>query len=313
MNAIYRLSATLTMAVLAMSVFAQQHIGKAIDKFLQDKKSHEYIISNNKNNEYVPEAGKNAMFHEIRFRLIRADIDKLERLRKAFLNDSGKAYFIMMKDAGSGSGETCNIAFGADISKSYTFGTHYDRNYIVLNFRDDSDTTWRWSYALVWYEEKVRDGKGEHNYYSGSIHIIYSRDPKANKEKKENVAVRTTILPDGTVVTYNNENDTKTVIYKNGNIVDDGSDELGDVNSQSKFLDLFGNLRSVFMDAVREHSGIAMETTIANRMLSLCKSKGCLLSKDERALCRTTLTDMSSETYDKYVKSLLKMAADALR
>lgn len=47
MNAIYRLSATLTMAVLAMSVFAQQHIGKAIDKFLQDKKSHEYIISNN--------------------------------------------------------------------------------------------------------------------------------------------------------------------------------------------------------------------------------------------------------------------------
>ena len=119
MNAIYRLSATLTMAVLAMSVFAQQHIGKAIDKFLQDKKSHEYIISNNKNNEYVPEAGKNAMFHEIRFRLIRADIDKLERLRKAFLNDSGKAYFIMMKDAGSGSGETCNIAYGADISKSY--------------------------------------------------------------------------------------------------------------------------------------------------------------------------------------------------
>ena len=44
----------------------------------------------------------------------------------------------MMKDAGSGSGETCNIAYGADISKSYTFGTHYDRNYIVLNFRDDS-------------------------------------------------------------------------------------------------------------------------------------------------------------------------------
>lgn len=58
MNAIYRLSATLTMAVLAMSVFAQQHIGKAIDKFLQDKKSHEYIISNNKIMNMCPKRGR---------------------------------------------------------------------------------------------------------------------------------------------------------------------------------------------------------------------------------------------------------------
>ena len=39
MNAIYRLSATLTMAGLAMSGFAQQHICNEIDKFLQYKKS----------------------------------------------------------------------------------------------------------------------------------------------------------------------------------------------------------------------------------------------------------------------------------
>ena len=313
MNAKYRLSAMLTMTVLSISVFAQQHIDKAIDKFLQDRKSHEYITSSKRNNEYVSEAGKNAVFNEIRFRLKRSDTDRIERLRKAFHTDRTKAYFIMMKDAGSGNTETCNIGYGADLDKSHTFGTYDNRNYIVLNFRDDADSTWRRCYALVWYEEKVRSGGTQHNYISGSIHIIYSRDPKMNAAKKKDVTVRTTILPDGTVVTYNNENKTKTVTYNNEAIVREYFGEYSDVNTPSKFFDQFGSLRSVLMDAVREQSGLAMQSTIANRILSLCKSKGSLLDKQERSLCRKALIEMQDLIYDEYVKKLIKMAENALR
>ena len=319
MNTKYRLSATLTVIILTLSAYAQQHIDEAINEFLLDKKSSEYILSNNKEQEFVPADGKNALFNEIGFRLKRSDADILERLRKAFLSDSDKAYGMMMKSSGSGSNETIKITYGAELNKSQIFGTYDNRNYIVLNIKDSSDSTWRWSYALVWYDDKSGTGgskyygSSKYAYISGSVHIIHSRDPKVNISKKENVSLRTTILPDGTVVTYNSDKDTKTVVYKNGNVVGDSSADYSDVNSSSRFLVLFGNLRSVFLDAYKEHSGLAMKTTIANRMLDLCKKKGGLLSKGERSLCRNILNEMARGQNDRYIIGLLNMAADTLK
>lgn len=313
MNTIYRLFTALTIMSVTLSVSAQRRIDKAINEFLLDKKSSEYVISNTKEQEFVTADGKNTLYNEIGFRIKHSDADILEKLRKAFLSESANAYNMMMRNANSGSNEQMKIAYGADLSKTFTFGTRSDRNYIVLNIKEPGDSTWRWCYALVWYESKDRISRSKDTYISGSISIIYSRDPKVKRSTSENVSVRTTILPDGTVVTYNSDNDTKTVVYKNSNVVGNGSTEYSDVDSPSRFRVIFGNLRSLFLDAKREKSGLAMQTTIANRMLDLCKNKGSLLSKDERSLCRTTLIDMSQGLNDKYVIGILKMAADALK
>lgn len=247
------------------------------------------------------------------FRIERSDRDKLEKLRKVFIAESNNAYKVLMKDANSEGGEMMTVAYGANLDKTTIFGVNNEYNYIVLNIKDPDDSTWRWCFALEWHESKIKSERSNDCYLMGTIVTIYSRDPATERNTQNNVAVRTTILPDGTVVTYNSDNDTKTVVYKNSNVVGNGSTEYSDVDSPSRFRVIFGNLRSLFLDAKREKSGLAMQTTIASRMLDLCKNKGSLLSKDERALCRTTLIDMSNVAEDKYVTGLLRMAADALK
>lgn len=313
MNKICRLFVILVMLAMTLTAAAQDRINNAIDEFLNDKKSSVFINSQTKADELVPEIQKKALYKMSEFRIERSDRDKLEKLRKVFIAESNNAYKVLMKDANSEGGEMMTVAYGANLDKTTIFGVNNEYNYIVLNIKDPDDSTWRWCFALEWHESKIKSERSNDCYLMGTIVTIYSRDPATERNTQNNVAVRTTILPDGTVVTYNSDNDTKTVVYKNSNVVGNGSTEYSDVDSPSRFRVIFGNLRSLFLDAKREKSGLAMQTTIASRMLDLCKNKGSLLSKDERALCRTTLIDMSNVAEDKYVTGLLRMAADALK
>ncbi len=316
MNTTYRLFITLAMMAVTLSATAQERIDKAIDDFLNSNKGSVYIISRSKEEELVPEDNKKALYSSTEFRIERSDMDKLEKLRNAFVTESSNAYKVMMKDAFSGNDSEMAIAYGAKLDKTVRYGTHANRNYIVLNVRrmkNLTDNNWRWSYGLVWYDGQEKSEKSKEQYIRGSITVIYSLDPASHNTENRTTGHHTTILPDGTVVTYNDTDNTKTVVYKNGNVVNDGDSEYDKVQNSSDFLVLFGNLRSVYLSAYKEQAGLAIKSTVANRMLDLCKNKGTLLSKDEKSLCCNILTDMSRGENDEYVRGILKMAADALK
>lgn len=313
MNNLHRLFTALALTVITLSAAAQERIDKAIDDFVTDSKGSVFVNMNTKEVENGDDKPRKAYYNKMDFTLKSSAMNKLEKLRDVFQSETKNAYRVMIKDAYSRSDEQMVVAYGVNLGNNITYGTRKDRNYIVLNIRDDKDSTWRWSYALMWDESPLRTVSSTDHNVSGSIVSIYSKDPAMTRSGDGNAKLNTTVLPDGTVVTYDSDRDMKTVVYKNSNVVGNGSAEYSDVDSSSRFLVVFGNLRSLFLDAKREKSGLAMQTTIASRMLDLCKNKGSLLSKDERALCRTTLIDMSNVAEDKYVTGLLRMAADALK
>lgn len=316
MSTTYRLFITMAMMAAALSASAQERIDKAIDDFLNDNKNVVHIISQTKEEELVSDVNKKALYSSTDFMIERSDRDKLEKLRDAFVAESANAYKVMMKNANSGNDTEMAVGYGAKLDKTVTFGTHSDRNYIVLNVRrmkNLTDTNWRWSYGLVWYDSKEKSAKSKEKYIKGSITVVYSLDPASNNTQDNTTIHRTTILPDGTVVTYNDTDKTKTVVYKNGNVIKEGDSEYSHVNSSSEFLVVFGNLRSVYLNAYKEQTGLAIKSTVANRLLDLCKNKGEFLSKDEKNLCSNTLMDMSRDANDEYVMGILKMAADALK
>lgn len=326
MNTFRKITATLAVALCATVAMAQNSVEQAIKSFVDGKSYGKYITANNYQEAQEDESLPKSYYREYKFNINKKS-KQFEQLREAFEEGQCEYYKKVMKPAGEIASTTWNVGYGAQSESTVQFGTHKDRNYALLYCRDNGNAKWRTVYGLVWYNNKENDDN-----YNGSLHIIYSPDPK-KMERKSNVKVInwndfnksmdeldaslaeldeslagldtlkfnhnfTVIDPDGTVTT-------------NSNVIHYDPNEY--VNSAEQFLTRFGTLRSLYLDAGKKQRSASYKTSIINKVLSLCKNKASLLSADEKKACAYGIKEMQDRTYAEYDKRLLDIALKALK
>ena len=272
--------------ILAMplTASAQTHLKKATTAFLNGNGMDEYI------NSKSTEKGEDYSFNITYFSIPKSKSAALKSIMKAFEQDDNDAYGNFTKNAGKEMSETKTIAYGKNNRQSATFGTYKARNYKLAYFRDGSNKDFRTVYALVWYDEK--DGNT-----SGSLWIIYGKDPKNSKG-----------------FTIWNFNDLKQLKGLKNIDWDAFSFSRSDsVSSAKEFLSRFGNLRELYKNAEREQGGDLYRTSMANKIMNLCKSGGKYLNSDEKKFVVEGINELKKYCYDSHRKGLFELAVKYLK
>lgn len=272
---------------VSLSTMAQTDMAKAIDEFTDGKEAAGYITTDNYQSAYNDKCGGTSYYREYGFS-IEAKSGRLENLRKAFYANRASAYNVMIKKAGVRLDKNDKVGYGAESENTVTFGSYVDRNYILIYVRDATYPSWRTCYALVWYERP-----GEPRTVDGSLHVIYSPDP-AMKEDDDVFSDLSKSIDD----------------YKSAV---QGAENGGLVTTPDAFMQRFGTLRSLFLDAVRNHGETSYKTSIVNKIVSLCKNSGKLLLESERNVCMTGLRNMMNVCDDEYLSGLLAIAHKSLK
>lgn len=275
-------------AILAVAIplaaEAQTHLKKATADFLNGNGMDEYI------NSKSTEKGEDYNFNITYFSIPKSKSASLKQVMKAFEQDANNAYGSFTKNAGKEMRETKVIAYGKDNRQSVTFGTRRERNYKLAYFRDKADQDFRTVYALVWYDEK--DGNT-----SGSLWIIYGKDPKISKG----------------FISWDFNDLKQLKELKNMDWDSFTFPRTDSVSSAKEFLSRFGSLRELYKNAEREQDSDLYRTSMANKIRNLCKSGGKYLNPDEKRFVIEGINDLKKYCYDKYRKGLFDLAIRYLK
>lgn len=239
----------------------------------------------------------------------------LNRIYEAFDKDASNAYNLAKRSSGISNEELLRIGYGRDLDKTIALGTHIDRNYEIMLFRDSNDSLYRYVYAIVW-KEKVKEDK-----VWGIIYKVYGKDPK----KVNSTFTRTIMKSNGEIITINNKNGqiiTHQIepLSSDNNVYTNNQDVIirtGDspIKTNMDFLRRFGNLRVAYY-AIQDEGGankLTICTGIVNKILELCKSSGNLLSESEKTVCIDSMKEIQKHCKDNYLKALLNEAINELK
>lgn len=88
------------------------------------------------------------------------------------------------------------------------------------------------------------------------------------------------------------------------------------ISDASGFLEEFSKIRTAFKiqgkSTISEESRLAAQTGLANKLLTLCKKYGHLLSQEDGLLYKDAIQDMKNSTTDNFVKGLLDQSLKIL-
>ena len=274
---IKQITATVALSILTFgNLYAQQNLKTAIENFINNTSIKQYIKTSIDIEKYGDNTSASTYCKSYKFDLPDENANLINDIHDSFIKDTDSAYNVLIKDANSGNNDQMKITYGKNLEKSFLFGTHKDRNYMIMLVRDQKDSLSRYCYALTWYKNEAK--------LCGSIYIIYGKDPKLVK--------------------------TKTLNSLNFNIK--GSLIKNDID----FLEQFGTLRVAFMKyryRINSEEGLLKMTAIINKIVKMVKTNKHLLNKDERTNVCIELANMQRQLSDKYLKGLLRGAMTNLQ
>lgn len=316
MKMIDRIMVVLMMLSMPVGAMAENTLDRAINYFVNSKDAKNYITGEYDYDERNMYDTLTTRYKKYTFTVKKSNRD-FERLHEVFINNRSKGYNAFMKKAGVISDNIQRVAYGADGSKTVEFGTHKDRNYLMIYIRDPKRENLRTVYALVWYNKTFNK-----NTIEGTLHVISGRDPQKSGRTIQtttynpNTSTTITVLEDGTVVKTDN-NGNRTVFNKANNSIThkttkiDGDDKAKP-ESATEFMQKFSTYRSLYIN-IAEKQEDEYRTSILNKMLDLCKNYSSLLNNDEVGVCIIGLKKMQELTYDEYQKALLNLTVKALK
>ncbi len=277
------IAAAITLA-LPLTATAQTHLKKATADFLNGNAMDEYI------NSRSTEKGEDYSYNITYFSIPKPKSGQLKEILRAFELDAKGAYGSFSKGANKDSNASISIAYGKDNRQGVSFGTLQDHNYKAAYFRDGSNKEFRTVYALVWYDEKGGN-------ISGSLWIIYGKDPQKSK---------------GFSIWNGNDleqlKELKNIDWNAFSF--SRSDSVG---SSKEFLSRFGSLRELYKTAKQEQGGDLYRTSMANKIMLLCKSGGKYLNPDEKKFVAEGINELKKYCYDNYRKGLFELAVKYLK
>lgn len=188
------LATTATCILMSLGIHAQKNINNAIDDFVNNKNYEEYIKKEVTMEQNSPT--DKSFCYTYTFELPANKSKALNRIYEAFDKDASNAYNLAKRSSGISNEELLRIGYGRDLDKTIALGTHIDRNYEIMLFRDSNDSLYRYVYAIVW-KEKVKEDK-----VWGIIYKVYGKDPK----KVNSTFTRTIMKSNGEIITINNKN-----------------------------------------------------------------------------------------------------------
>ena len=290
------------MLMAASTTYAQKAIlvpSQAFEELATWLTSNDYVTSSTKSNY------KDGYIMTYEYSIPEKKAKSIDTYNQALLTSNKMAYASMVKKSGADSREE-NIGYGENNSKTYSFGTHKDRNYNLQYFRDAKDSTMRYVYALVWYS----DGAGN---TKGSIFKFYGKDPVIQRAQRASTSLMSgggyfggmdSVVVNGQTVKY-----WKDLARKYS------TTEEAPQNS-AEFLSQLNNLRAAFKNAKEQYHWSLqsqqrrnLQTGIANKIVKLCKEYKSLLSTEEQKFCSNALIKMKKDTDDDYLQSLLDLTA----
>lgn len=307
------LATTATCILMSLGIHAQKNINNAIDDFVNNKNYEEYIKKEVTMEQNSPT--DKSFCYTYTFELPANKSKALNRIYEAFDKDASNAYNLAKRSSGISNEELLRIGYGRDLDKTIALGTHIDRNYEIMLFRDSNDSLYRYVYAIVW-KEKVKEDK-----VWGIIYKVYGKDPK----KVNSTFTRTIMKSNGEIITINNKNGqiiTHQIepLSSDNNVYTNNQDVIirtGDspIKTNMDFLRRFGNLRVAYY-AIQDEDGankLTICTGIVNKILELCKSSGNLLSESEKTVCIDSMKEIQKHCKDNYLKALLNEAINELK
>ena len=314
MKTTFKLAFVACLMVLSSACHAQKPIpaiDQAFDVFVQDLSKGDFITSSSMNTYNI------GMMKGFEFAIPERKQKMVDTFHKALLSNSRLAYISFTKKAGSASNETNRVGYGNNNSTTYEFGTHKDRNYNLQYIRDRKDSTMRYVYALVWYQEKDRLVKG-------SVYKFYSKDPQTYKKPSANTKSFSYTQPFSYTKPSIQDLDSLFLQRKNFNFNMNlaGSYYFDETppKDAAEFMMQLNTLRAAFKNAKDLYPYLGnqvtrrtLQTGIANKIVKLCKGYGKLLNADEKKFCATSLNKMKKDTDDEYLQSLLELTANSLR
>lgn len=274
---IKQITVTVALSIITIgNLYAQQNLKTAIENFINNTSIKQYIKTSIDIEKYGDNTSASTYCKSYKFDLPDENANLINDIHDSFIKDTDSAYNVLIKDANSGNNDQMKITYGKNLEKSFLFGTHKDRNYMIMLVRDQKDSLSRYCYAYVWYKNETR--------ICGSIYIIYGKDPQLVK--------------------------TKTLKSLNFNIK--GSTIKNDID----FFEQFGTLRVAFMKYrydINSEEGLYKMTALTNKIVEMVKTNKQLLNIEERTNVCVELANMQRQLSDKYLKGLLKEAMTYLQ
>lgn len=299
-----------TTAVFAQK--GQESVERAFEKALSMMQKEGYITDTE-----VLSFKDGAYFRDYVFTIPKSKKKAIDAISKVLNVNGSSAYQVMVKSVGSSSKQQSKVVYGNYNDHSKMYGDKNDRNYSLLFFRDEHNSTKRYVYALVWYP--TEDGR-----ISGCLDRIYGVDPQAPQESKRFSRWN---MPQVKDFQYNEEETRKKweEMEKNRKQWMEEMERNFKVapKTNTEFLMQFNNYRMSFknVNEFLNNAGVkqvkanktTIQNVIANRLMKLCNNNMQLLNADEKKFCTNTLLKMKKETDDEEVKGMLDLTVRNLQ
>lgn len=257
--------------MLPTAARAQKNLIKAIDDFVSDGKTAQYVKVNSAVEKDADGDETVSYIYQYRFEMPATLQGKLDKVVEAFDRDTDEAYNVLTRDEGISNNVLVNVPYGRSLDKSINYGSYFGRNYRVMLVRDRRDSLKRYCYAVTWWVDK------EKNMLAGSLDKIYGYDPSKPRKISGDISISA------------------------------GEDVR--ISTGYDALRRFSLLRSAYKSALKEHADLALRSGLANKIIELCKeAKKIKLSENEKVVLSRGVKDLEAITADEYLKDLLKLA-----
>lgn len=239
----------------------------------------------------------------------------LKHIESAISNEQSAAYNVYIKKPGSNKvnhNVGSRYVYGANNEFDVELGTYETHNYYALCYKDENDAFRRHAYIFVWF-------KTNGNYHCYYYHI-YGIIPSKMNEYKAKYAPKPT--HNSTIVHTQSFSDDDTVITTsydaNGRVIKTESRPMSVMmQNDTDFMLAFGNMRAVFLDAIKDAEAKTLQTGIVVKLTRLCKEHSKLLTSNEKTTCINSLQEMSKTMQktnpDSFMDGMLREAINALK
>ena len=230
----------------------------------------------------------------IEFTLPTSNKKLFNEIEKVMLNGTMKAYDVYVKKPGSSSQviKSMKYVYGVNNEYAVELGSYTSHNYYGLCFKDANDPLRRHAYLYISYKE---GGKYRCKYYHiyGVIPARFeeyrSKITAHDKPSTKTSVMRTKTYTDGDVVvttTYDNNGNVKSTQSSTWSV------EMDNIKTDTDFMLQFGNMRSAFLDAIKDADSKTLQTGIVVKLVRMCKEYSKLLTQNEKKTCMNSINEM---------------------
>lgn len=161
------------LALMPVALQAQSQIDRAVSKFVSEQ-GPDKTIAIDKSSSLDTLNGKHAFSYACYSFTVKGKAQKeVKQLVDAFNREQSHAYTMLVKPINAAPSHTYTVDMDGNRT-NIEFGTKKEKYYQVLFFHDASNPLYRYAYALLY-------GPATKKSVSGSVYVIYSRDPNTKK------------------------------------------------------------------------------------------------------------------------------------